>query len=107
MHRAAKKTPVEALLSLDSGLKSFDIQLDNFIAPFPEDPLTMDAETLRQYALQQLRCVVFLADREGSQNLVFVRQTLLPRLIHCYTLSVGLNNDSPTSSPFDKSVELI
>lgn len=77
MHRAAKKVPVEALLSLDSGLKTFDIQLDTFITPFQEDPLTMDAESLRQYDLEQLRYVTFLADREGSQNLAFVRQILL------------------------------
>ena len=77
MHRAAKRVPVEALLSLDSGLKTFDIQLGNFITPFQEDPLTMDAETLRQYDLEQLRYIAFLADREGSQNLAFVRQILL------------------------------
>lgn len=70
MQKAAKKSPIEALLAVDSGLRTFNINLDMFKNPFgPADPLTWQTETLLGLNWEDLKFVVFLADREGSQML--------------------------------------
>ena len=71
-HRAAKKTPIEALLSVESGLRTIHLSLDKFRMTFEQDPFSMDPETLNGIRPEDIPMVVFLADREGSQTLVAV-----------------------------------
>ena len=77
-NNAAKKPPVEALLALASGLDTFDVDLDvDFdCSALPNDPLIMADKDLRSLNLLEIPLVIFLADREGSQQLV--NQLLLP-----------------------------
>ena len=61
--------PVDSLLALDSGLRTFDINLDRFLQSFDMDPLTLEKEYLCNMDLLQVPVVIFLSDREGSQTL--------------------------------------
>ena len=69
--KVLKKAPIEALLALSSGLSTFEIGIDRFKSQFDEDPLDIpeDSDILRSLDLSQVPCVVFFADREGSQML--------------------------------------
>lgn len=69
--KAMVNQPVEALLSLDSGLRTFNINFDKFLQSFSGDPLYLDREYLQGVDLLDVPTIVFLSDREGSQNLGF------------------------------------
>ncbi len=69
--KAMATQPVESLLSLDSGLRTFNINFDRFLQPFRGDPLDLDGEYLKGMDLLDVPAIVFLSDREGSQHLGF------------------------------------
>lgn len=68
--KAAGLAPVNALLALDSALKTFDISLDRFHKILSGDPRNMSEATLNAFDLNSQPAMVFFSDREGSQNLV-------------------------------------
>ena len=64
------KMPVDALLALDSGLRTFQISFDKFLQPFNGDPFLLGPDLLQDLDLLAVPALVFLSDREGSQLLV-------------------------------------
>ena len=69
MGKVLAQQPVDSLLALDSGLRTFNINFDRFLQCFDGDPLTLDKEYLCDMDLLQVPVVIFLSDREGSQTL--------------------------------------
>lgn len=61
--------PVDALLALDSGCRTFNVNFDRFLQCFDGDPLNLDDAYLQNLDLLQVPALIFLSDREGSQTL--------------------------------------
>ena len=67
--KVTAQQPVDALLALDSGIRTFEINMDRFLQPFDGDPLQLETPFLQELVLLDIPAILFFSDREGSQSL--------------------------------------